>query len=59
MGKDFDARLAELGAKRLVPLGAGNEKDDEKWETAWTEWAPDLYAQGARVRDVERGGLSL
>jgi len=45
VGKDFDARLAELGAKRLVPLGAGNEKDDEKWETAWTEWAPDLYGE--------------
>jgi len=45
VGKDFDQRMAELGAQRLVPVGLANEKDDEKWETAWTEWVPDLYGE--------------
>ena len=45
VGKDFDDRFAELGAQRLVPVGLANEKDDEKWETAWTEWVPELYGE--------------
>eukprot|EP01012_Entosiphon_sulcatum_P043939 TRINITY_DN583_c0_g2_i1.p1 TRINITY_DN583_c0_g2~~TRINITY_DN583_c0_g2_i1.p1 ORF type:complete len:1924 (-),score=325.54 TRINITY_DN583_c0_g2_i1:205-5187(-) len=45
VGKDLDARLAELGAKRIMLIGLGNDKDPEKWETAWNEWTPNLWQE--------------
>lgn len=45
VGKDFDERLAALGGERLLPVGLGDDKDDEKWETAFIECEPDLYNQ--------------
>eukprot|EP00997_Jenningsia_sp_PLL12_P008623 NODE_541_length_1631_cov_321.685209_g449_i0.p1 GENE.NODE_541_length_1631_cov_321.685209_g449_i0~~NODE_541_length_1631_cov_321.685209_g449_i0.p1 ORF type:complete len:472 (+),score=162.91 NODE_541_length_1631_cov_321.685209_g449_i0:43-1416(+) len=26
-------------------MGVGNEKDDEKWESGWTEWIPELWTE--------------
>jgi len=40
--KEFDARLEELKATRIIPIGLGNDKDDEKYETKWYEWFPEL-----------------
>lgn len=42
VAKEFDSRFEELGAKRILPIGLGNDKDDEKYETAWYEWFPEL-----------------
>lgn len=41
--KIIDKRMTELGAKRLVELGLGDEKAEEKHETAWQEWSPNLF----------------
>jgi sulfite reductase alpha subunit-like flavoprotein len=40
--KIFDKRFEELGAKRVLPAGMGNDKDDEKYETAYYEWMPEV-----------------
>eukprot|EP01065_Artemidia_motanka_P047259 TRINITY_DN7361_c0_g1_i1.p1 TRINITY_DN7361_c0_g1~~TRINITY_DN7361_c0_g1_i1.p1 ORF type:complete len:2051 (+),score=805.57 TRINITY_DN7361_c0_g1_i1:77-6229(+) len=45
VGKDFDTRLGEIGGKRLIDVGLGDDKDDEKWETVFADWEPDLYGQ--------------
>lgn len=49
--KEFDERLGELGGKRIIPLGLGNDKDDEKYETAWYEWFPELALE-AKIPDA-------
>eukprot|EP01062_Namystynia_karyoxenos_P065528 TRINITY_DN5917_c0_g1_i1.p1 TRINITY_DN5917_c0_g1~~TRINITY_DN5917_c0_g1_i1.p1 ORF type:complete len:2055 (+),score=809.41 TRINITY_DN5917_c0_g1_i1:120-6284(+) len=45
VGKDFDEHLARIGGARICPVGLGDDKDDEKWETAYAEWEPDLCGQ--------------
>jgi len=45
VGVDFDNRMTALGAQQLLPVGMGDDKDDEKWETVFSEWEPDLYGQ--------------
>jgi sulfite reductase alpha subunit-like flavoprotein len=42
---EFDDRFAELGATRLVERGLGDDKHDEKYETEWSEWAPNLFVE--------------
>ncbi|XP_013418498.1 uncharacterized protein LOC106179427 isoform X2 [Lingula anatina] len=41
--KKFNKRLEELGGKRILNLGLGDDKDEEKYETAWNEWCPNLW----------------
>ncbi len=41
--KLIDKRLAEIGAKRILGMGLGDDKDDEKFESKWGDWAPDLW----------------
>lgn len=33
--KIIDKRMGELGAKRIIDLGLGDEKAEEKYESAW------------------------
>eukprot|EP01059_Diplonema_ambulator_P020307 TRINITY_DN3404_c0_g1_i1.p1 TRINITY_DN3404_c0_g1~~TRINITY_DN3404_c0_g1_i1.p1 ORF type:complete len:1855 (+),score=788.42 TRINITY_DN3404_c0_g1_i1:131-5695(+) len=40
---DLDKRLGELGATRIQACGLGDDKAEEKWETAWIDWEPELY----------------
>lgn len=41
--KEIDRRLGELGGKRILPMGLGNDKDEERYETKWNDWLPDLW----------------
>ncbi|KAJ9443406.1 Pyruvate dehydrogenase [Diplonema papillatum] len=43
VASDIDDRLEKLGATRLSKLGMGDDKAEEKWETAWVDWEPELY----------------
>jgi len=45
VGINFDKRLEEIGGQRIMNVGLGDDKDDEKWETAFADWEPDLYGQ--------------
>lgn len=31
-----------MGGQRVIECGLGNDKDDEKYETEWYEWFPEL-----------------
>jgi len=36
--------LLRLGAKEVAHMGLGNDKDEDKWETAFDVWAPEVFA---------------
>jgi len=53
-GKDLDARLAVLGANRLVPIGLGDDQDPDGFETGYSLWEPELWsALGADQVDAD------
>lgn len=41
--KLFHKRFTELGAQSVIDLGLGDDKDEERYESAWNEWAPELW----------------
>merc|ERR1719506_3133527 len=43
VGQYFHTRFAELGASPIQDIGLGDDQDEDKWETAWVDWAPALY----------------
>lgn len=43
VAKQFDDRFAALGATRIVPIGMGDDQNEDKWETKWQEWIPDVW----------------
>ena len=36
-------RLTDLGASEGLKTGLGNDKDADKYETAWEQWLPDFW----------------
>eukprot|EP01006_Ploeotia_vitrea_P034594 TRINITY_DN65769_c0_g1_i1.p1 TRINITY_DN65769_c0_g1~~TRINITY_DN65769_c0_g1_i1.p1 ORF type:complete len:134 (+),score=5.49 TRINITY_DN65769_c0_g1_i1:369-770(+) len=40
--KVIDDAYKKRGAKEVISMGLGDDKDDEKYETAWYEWFPNL-----------------
>ena len=36
-------RMVALGAQEIMPVGMGDDQDEDKWETAWEDWAPELW----------------
>ncbi|KAI9799812.1 MAG: hypothetical protein M1825_004372 [Sarcosagium campestre] len=51
-GKDLDARISFLGAKRLVEIGMGDDQDPDGYQTGYAEWEPKLW-QALGVANVE------
>jgi sulfite reductase alpha subunit-like flavoprotein/Pyruvate/2-oxoacid:ferredoxin oxidoreductase gamma subunit/ferredoxin len=47
VGSFFHNRFVELGATAMLDCGMGDDQDEDKWETAWTDWAPALYDEMA------------
>eukprot|EP00931_Biecheleriopsis_adriatica_P028683 TRINITY_DN1709_c0_g1_i4.p1 TRINITY_DN1709_c0_g1~~TRINITY_DN1709_c0_g1_i4.p1 ORF type:complete len:1910 (-),score=435.02 TRINITY_DN1709_c0_g1_i4:68-5407(-) len=39
-GYDYDRRLKELGATRVMDVGIGDDKDEDKYETGFAQWLP-------------------
>ena len=42
---NIDDRFAELGASRICERGLGDDKDDERFETVYSDWAPDMFSE--------------
>jgi sulfite reductase alpha subunit-like flavoprotein len=46
--------MKELGATEILPMGEGNDQDEDKYETAWDDWMPDLFSElGAEVKNKD------
>lgn len=41
----IDNLFEKRGAKRVFQLGLGDDKDEEKYETAWYDWYPNLATE--------------
>ena len=41
--KKFLSRFQELGASTIMDIGLGDDKDEDRWESKWNEWVPDLW----------------
>ena len=41
--KLFFNRFKELGAHTIMDIGLGDDKDEDRWESKWNEWIPDLW----------------
>lgn len=41
--KLIEGRMSELGGKAILPMGIGDDRDEDKWETGFNEWLPKFY----------------
>merc|ERR1719162_472380 len=41
--KLIENRMVELGAERILPMGIGDDRDEDKWETGFNKWLPDFW----------------
>ncbi|CAE8615529.1 unnamed protein product [Polarella glacialis] len=39
----FDTRLGELGGRRLLQRGVGDDRDEDRFYTGWENWLPELW----------------
>jgi len=50
-GYDFDGRFAELGGVRQLPMGIGDDQDEDKFETGFSEWLPPYWTTIGAPKD--------
>ncbi len=43
--KDVHLNFKRLGAEEVHHLGLGNDKDEDKWETQYNEWYPEVFTE--------------
>jgi homodimeric pyruvate:ferredoxin (flavodoxin) oxidoreductase len=43
--KLIDARLSALGAKRVLPLGTGDDGDEDQFHTGFNAWTPRVWSE--------------
>jgi len=41
--KLIDNRMKELGADRILEMGIGDDRDEDKWETGFNKWLPEFW----------------
>jgi len=41
-GKVIDGKLVKLGCKQLLPMGVGDQCDEDGWETGYSTWLPQF-----------------
>ncbi|KAJ1827635.1 Sulfite reductase [NADPH] subunit beta, partial [Coemansia sp. RSA 2599] len=44
-GRDLDRKMAELGARRIVDLGLGDDQDADGWETGYADFDQRLWKE--------------
>ena len=43
--KDVQEHLHRLGAEELHNIGLGDDKDEDRWETEFNTWAPEVFTE--------------
>eukprot|EP00928_Gymnodinium_smaydae_P053914 TRINITY_DN3779_c0_g1_i7.p1 TRINITY_DN3779_c0_g1~~TRINITY_DN3779_c0_g1_i7.p1 ORF type:complete len:1846 (-),score=416.50 TRINITY_DN3779_c0_g1_i7:209-5746(-) len=41
--KLIDKRMTELGANKILEMGIGDDRDEDKWETGFNAWLPTFW----------------
>jgi homodimeric pyruvate:ferredoxin (flavodoxin) oxidoreductase len=41
--KLIERRIAELGGKKILDMGIGDDRDEDKWETGLNKWLPEFW----------------
>ncbi len=53
--KKIEQRLLDLGAEKKQDIGLGNDKDEDKYETAFSAWLPEFWKiQNAPESEAEK-----
>lgn len=42
-GKDIDDKMKEIGGENFLPIGIGDDQDDDGYETGFALWEPELW----------------
>ena len=53
--------MVELGAEKLLEMGIGDDRDEEKWETGFVKWLPNLWLtlKAPEPHDDGRWGMEI
>jgi len=54
-GKDFETRLRGLGATKVMDMGIGDDKDEDKFETGFSSWRPSWLEEVQAPADPREG----
>jgi len=55
-GKLFDGRLKQLGCQQVLPLGIGDQCDEDGWETGYSAWLPEVLEAIKAPAPAKRDG---
>merc|ERR1712048_319502 len=53
--KLIDNRMKELGADRILEMGIGDDRDEDKWETGFNKWLPEFWKAIKAPEPVDDG----
>jgi len=53
--KLIEKRFIELGAKKILDMGIGDDRDEEKWETGFNKWLPGFWSAVKAPEPVDDG----
>ncbi|CAE7630777.1 PFOR [Symbiodinium pilosum] len=53
--KKIEERMKQLGATRILEMGIGDDRDEDKWETGFTAWLPKFWATIKAPEPVDDG----
>lgn len=53
--KLIEKRMEELGANKILGMGIGDDRDEDKWETGFNKWLPDFWAAIKAPAPVDDG----
>jgi len=56
-GKEIDNLLEKLGGRRGVNVGIGNDRDEDKYDTGFSVWLPEVWKTQKAPEPIDEGAL--
>jgi len=53
--KLIEQRLGELGGTKVLPMGIGDDRDEDKWETGFNAWLPEFWTAVKAAEPMDDG----